>query len=135
MNLTRVGYYRDLFLIGGIYNIGLSFSLWILGLLDPTKFELFGMTAPPTLFFFHATMGFIFTFGIGYLIVSRNTDKNHAIVILGVIGKSIFFVDCAITFSLGQANTVLLGAGIIDLLFAILFAEFLNSARARAKTR
>jgi len=130
----RVQYYRILFLLGGIWNIVMSLGLWILGSLDPSKFELFGMVAPSTLFFFHATMGFIFTFGIGYIIVSRNTRENHAIVILGVISKSMFFVDCAVTVSLGQANGILLTAGIVDLLFAILFVEFLNSARAIDKT-
>lgn len=107
----------------------MSLWVWMLGLLVPSTFGLLGMTAPSTLFFFHAMMGFIFSFGIGYIIVSRHTGENNAVVILGVIAKSIFFVDCAISVSLGQANGILLAVGIIDLLFAILFAEFLNSAR------
>lgn len=133
MNRTRARYYKSLFLTGGIWNIGMSLCVWMLGLLVPSTFGLFGMTAPSTLFFFHAMMGFIFSFGIGYIIVSRNTGENNAVVILGVIAKSIFFADCAISVSLGQANGILLAIGIIDLLFAILFAEFLNSVRKETR--
>ena len=129
MNWTPARYYRSLFLIGGIWNISMSLGVWIFGLLVPSTFGLLGMTAPSTLFFFHAMTGFIFSFGIGYIIVSRNTGENNAVVVLGVIAKSIFFVDCAISVSLGQANGILLAVGIIDLLFAILFAEFLSSVR------
>jgi hypothetical protein len=106
----------------------------MLVLLVPNSFKLFGMIAPPSLFFFHAMMGFVFVFGVGYIIVSRNIEENQAIIILGgIIGKLMVFVDCAVTVSLGQANSLVLGLGTIDLLFAILFVEFLNSARKEIK--
>lgn len=40
-------------------------------------------------------------------------------MILEVIGKSIVFVDCAISFGLGQANGILLAIGVIEPLFAV----------------
>ena len=130
MNSTRVRYYTSLFLIGGIWNIGVSLSLLILGSLLPSSFELFGMAVPPTLFFFGGMMGFVFALGIGYILVSRNIYENHAVVIAGgVIAKLMVFVNCAISVSFGQANAAVLAIGTIDLLFAVLFVEFLNSTR------
>ena len=130
MNQTRVRYYKSLFLIGGIWNIGAALSLEMLVLLVPSAWEMFGMAVPPSLFFFHMMMGFIFIFGIGYIVVSRNINENHAIVILGgVIGRLMVFAGSAFTVSLGQAKPILLVITTIDLLLAILAIEFLNSVR------
>jgi uncharacterized membrane protein YdcZ (DUF606 family) len=106
----------------------------MLALLVPSAFELFGMAAPPNLYFFNGMMGFVFVFGIGYIIVSRNIKENHSIVVLGgVIGKLIVFVNGVVAVSLGQANATVLGVVTIDLLFVILFVEFLNSMRKEIK--
>jgi len=130
LNRTRERYYKSLFLVGGVWNIVVSLSLGMLALLVPSAWELFGMTVPPTLFFFNMMIGFVFVFGIGYIVVSRNINENHAIVILGgVIAKLMVFAGCAVTVSLGQAKAIMLVIGTVDLLFAILFVEFLNSVR------
>ena len=114
--------------------MGASLILEMLVLLVPSAWELFGMVVPPSLFFFYMMMGFIFIFGIGYIVVSRNINENHAIVILGgVIGRLMVFVGSAITVSLGQAKPILLVITTIDLLLAILAIEFLNSVRKETK--
>ena len=134
MNSTRVRYYKSLFLIGGIWNMGASLILEMLVLLVPSAWELFGMVVPPSLFFFHMTLGFIFILGIGYIIVSRNINENRAMVILGgVVGRLMFFVGSAVTVRLGQAKPILLVVTSIDLLLAILAIEFLNSVRKETK--
>jgi len=102
----------------------------MLALLVSSAWELFGMTVPPTLFFFNMMIGFVFVFGIGYIVVSRNINENHAIVILGgVIAKLMVFAGCVVTVSLGQAKAIMLVIGTVDLFFAILFVEFLNAVR------
>ena len=95
---------------------------------------MFGMPSPASLFPFHAMFWFIIAFGIGYFIVSRDITKNHGVVLIGALGKIIFLIDCIVTLLLKEANMVLLGTGIVDLIFAILFIEFLLKTK-KAKDR
>ena len=130
LNQTRARYYRILFLIGGIWNIGASLGLEMLVLLDSSAWELFGMAVPPSLFFFHMMMGFIFILGIGYIVISGNINENRALAILGgVVGRLMVFGGSAITVSLGQAKPILLVLTTIDLLLAILAIGLLYSVR------
>jgi hypothetical protein len=91
------------------------------------------MTAPPSLFFFHATIWFIVALGIGYFIVSRDINKNHGIVVLGVLTKISFGIDAIATVAMAEAGDTLLVFGVIDLLFAVLFAEFLFWTKKQPK--
>lgn len=79
MNWTRVRYYRGLFSWEVFGTLALSLCLWMFGLLVPSTFGLFGMTVPFALFFFHAMMGFVFTFGIGYIVVGQNINEDQAV--------------------------------------------------------
>jgi hypothetical protein len=102
----------------------------MLVLLDPSAWELFGMAVPPSLFFFHMMMGFIFILGIGYIVIFRNINENRALAILGgVVGRLMVFGGSAITVSLGQAKPILLVMTTIDLLLAILAIGLLYSVR------
>ncbi len=123
--MERRGYYKIMFFVAGVENIVAALPLWFLGLSGPEAFALFDMTAPPSLFFFHATMWFIVVFGVGYLLVGRDIGKNHGIVVLGVLSKTAFGIDVIAVVALAEAAPVLLVFGIWDLLFAVLFAEFL----------
>lgn len=127
------GYYRIVFFVAGVENIVAALPLWFLGLSGPEAFAMFGMTAPPSLFFFHATMWFIVVFGIGYLMVGRDIGKNHGIAVLGVLSKTAFGIDTVAVVALAEAEPILLVFGIWDLLFAVLFAEFLLWARKQPK--
>jgi hypothetical protein len=122
--------YRNLFLIAAVWNLVAGISCWLGGIFMPDLFfGMFGMPLPVSLFPFHAMFWFIIAFGIGYLIVSRDISKNHGIVLIGLIAKVLFFIDCLITLTLNEANLHLLLTGIIDLIFAVLFAEFLLRMR------
>lgn len=73
---------------------------------------------------------FIVTFGIGYLMVGRDISQNRGIVVLGIIGKTLFFAACSSAYFSGVVNAMVLLTGIIDMIFVFLFAEFLvTSAR------
>ena len=122
-----------MFFIAGIENIVAGLPLWFLGLSGSEAFSLFGMTAPPSLFFFHATMWFIVVFGVGYLMVGRDIGKNHGIAVLGVLSKIVFGIDAIVVVALAEAIPALLVFGIWDLLFAVLFAEFLLWTRKQPK--
>ncbi len=123
--MEKRGYYKIMFFVAGIENIVAALPLWFLGLSGPEAFAMFDMAAPPSLFFFHAAMWFIVVFGVGYLLVGRDIGKNHGIVVLGVLSKTAFGLDAVAVVALAEAAPVLLVFGIWDLLFAVLFAEFL----------
>lgn len=123
-------YYKNLFIIAALWNLGAAIPLWLGGVFIPDlTFGIYGITPPTTLFPYHAMFWFIMAFGIGYLIVSCDITKNHGIVVIGIIAKVLFLLDCIITVVLKEANLLLLFPGIVDFIFAMLFLEFLLSAK------
>jgi hypothetical protein len=65
------------------------------------------------------------TFGLGYYWVSRDLSKNRDLVRLGAIGKLLVFVVFFGHLILGNITLRLVLPSLVDLLFAILFLEFL----------
>jgi hypothetical protein len=123
-------YYKTLFLIAALWNLGAGILCWAGCVFMPDMFfKMFGMPVPTSLFPFHAMFWFIIAFGIGYWRVSCDITKNHGIIFIGLIAKILFCIDCIITIVSKEANIMLLGTGIIDLIFAGLFIEF--SLRAK----
>ena len=133
--MKKSSYYKGMFLVAGLWNLVLAVPSWLGTLIMPeSSSRIFGMAPPAVLFPYHAMFWFVMAFGVGYLIVSRDITKNHGIVTIGIIGKTLFFIDCLITLILKQANVVLLLIGIGDLIFACLFLEFLLYARGKNHT-
>ena len=128
--MKNAKYYKILFLIAGIWNIGAAIPCWTGSVFMPdTFFKMFGMPPAVSLFPFHAMFWFILALGIGYIIVSRDIAKNHGIIFIGMLAKILFFIDCIITLISKEANIMLLTTGIVDLIFAVLFIEFLLKTR------
>ena len=81
--MTRDKYYRLLFLVAAIW-------AWLVSIpyvfVYRYTFPMVGMLVPesPVWFFFSCMC--VAVFGIGYYIVSRNTGKNHGIVLMGMVG-------------------------------------------------
>jgi hypothetical protein len=123
--MNKNKYYKYLFIIGAFFNWINAFSFLILSIFDPEIFLVFGSEYPPTLFFLHALLGLIITFGIGYFIVGLDIAKNQGVVILGVISKLVFFSCCVIYFLLGDLLIIIVILGFGDFIFAMLFLEFL----------
>lgn len=125
-----------IFLVAALWNFAAAGSLWIAGLTAPGVFGMFGMTPPPDLFYFNATMGFVVAFGVGYLVVSGDTSRNHGVVLIGVIAKSVIVLDTIVAVARQEASAAVLGFGLVDLIFVVLFVDFLRrsgrGARARA---
>jgi hypothetical protein len=120
-----------MFLIAGLWNIGAGFLSWLAMLIAPSHSSArYVMNYPESLFPFHPEFGAIIAFGIGYLMVSKDITKNRGVVIIGgMIGKPVFFADCVVTVALGEANARLLVPGVVDLVFFLLFLEFLIATR------
>jgi hypothetical protein len=128
--MNKSKYYKNLFLIGGLWNLGASVPCWLGGIFMPDfVFGILGMAVPAVMFPHHVMYGLIISFGIGYIIVSRDITKNHAILVVGIIAKVIFLIACVITVALKEANVLLVLMGIVEIIFFCLFLEFLLSVK------
>src|SRR5262245_64667010 len=72
------------------------------------------------------------TWGIGYALVAFDRKRFRDFAWLGAISKTIFFTIYAAAFFGGRISFVAVIPALIDLLFAILFLEFLRRASHRA---
>lgn len=123
--MDKKNYYKYLFLIGAIWNIVLGIVYIFTSLFMKGSFEMFGVEEPPSLIFYHLFFGIVIVYGIGYYLVSANLDKNHGIVLLGILGKLWAFLVVGFYYFAGDINLLGVGPAIGDLIFAILFIEFL----------
>jgi hypothetical protein len=122
--MSKEGYYKKMFFIGAIWNwvATLTFAIgW------KFLFPLFGMASPNYLVFYMLFLGLCFVYGIGYFWVSRDISSNHGIVRMGIIGKLLVFTGFLIAWVMGEVPLIIVGSGVVDLIFAILFIEFLKS--------
>jgi hypothetical protein len=128
--MKRTVYYKQLFLIVALWQIIAGMSSWLGSIFMPdTFFGMMGVKPTTTLFPYHVTFWLIIVFGIGYLIVWRDLSKNHGLVLVGIIGKVIYFIICVITIITHEASLALGITATIDLAFAVLFTEFLLSTK------
>lgn len=128
--MKKAAYYKILFLVAGLWNLIAAILCWLgLVFMPGMVFGLFGMPRPLSLFPFHAMFSFIVVFGIGYFIVSHDIARNQGIVVIGSLAKLLFFMDCLLALMLKEGNLLLLLTGTIDLIFTVLFVEFLFAVR------
>ncbi len=132
--MDKPNFYKKFFLYGGIYNLCISLPIWIFGVVDTaTASVLFGMEEPPNLLFFHAMMWFVFAFGCGYIVVSRDIKQNHGVVIIGAMEKVAFFIDAVAVYAIGKVGAIVVVLGTVDLVFGIIFIEFLLWSKKQPK--
>ena len=117
--MDKIIYYKYLLIIGAIWNIIISLLIFLgsffanpgLNELGTVYYQMFSMV--------------VLLFGIGYYLVGRNLEKNHAIITLGALGKILVFIFMLTYYILGVVDVISLIIGIVDLIFGILFIEFL----------
>jgi len=126
-------YYKYLFIIGGIFNWIMAISFMLTSVFDPEIFSTFGTSYPPTLFFLHSLLGLIFVYGIGYIILGLDIDKNYGIAVLGVLSKLTFFTFCVIYYLLGDLYIIIVIFGSFDFIFACLFIEYMINYKKKEK--
>ena len=124
--MTKENYYRKMFFVSALWNwlatIPLFFGYKML-------FPVYDMALPRYPVFLLLFSGLCFVFGIGYYWVSRDLSQNHDIVRLGILGKLLVFVAFLWAAITGQIHILWVGAGIVDLVFAILYMEFLSTVK------
>jgi len=75
------------------------------------------------------------TWGIGYALVAFDRKRFRDFAWLGVISKTIFFTVYAAAFFGGQISFAAFIPALVDLIFAILFVEFLRRTSSKATGR
>ena len=122
----RRKFYRKMFLAGAIWNWIAAASLFVP---DDVARTLIGASLPIDPIGKQIFGAFVIVFGIGYYIVSTDISRNEGIVVIGIIGKSLMFALFIFHVLRDDIAIVLAVPITIDLIFAILFAEFLWRGR------
>lgn len=124
--MHRKSYYRWLFIVAALWNWGaaVQFFFWY----DPI-FALLKMAPINHPSIMQLAMGLVFALGVGYYLVSRDISKNHDIVKVGIIGKLLAFAVFTYHYMLGSLSVAILLCGVVDLVFGILFLEFLMTMK------
>ncbi|MFX0187774.1 MAG: hypothetical protein ACFE8A_08565 [Candidatus Hodarchaeota archaeon] len=117
--MEKKAYYKYMLIIGSIWNLALAVPILIMSFFISPGLSILG------LLYYQAFLWAVILFGIGYGVVGLNIDNNHALIVLGVIGKILVFLYYMVYFLLGilDISYVMIGTG--DLIFALLFIEFL----------
>jgi hypothetical protein len=124
MKRARRVYYRLLFGVAALWNLGAAATLifnpdlilWRLGINDSAARLLARSLASS-----------VTTWGIGYALVAVNQHRFRDFAWLGIISKSLFFTIYLFAFSAGTISFAVFVPGLVDLLLALLFTEFLWS--------
>ena len=118
-------YYRYLFIIGAIWNILASLSFILSSIFMLSIFPTYGVAVPISMIWLQSFLFLVINLGIGYLIVSFDINKNHGIVVIGIIAKLGYFLISLIYFVIGDIGMSALLSASVDIIFSVLFLEFL----------
>jgi hypothetical protein len=75
------------------------------------------------------------TWGVGYALIAIDRNRFRDFAWLGLISKTIFFFIYAVAFFGGRLSFPAFVPGLVDLVFALLFAEFLWRTSKSSHTR
>jgi hypothetical protein len=76
---------------------------------------------PVQAFFFRVTWINVIAWGVGYILAGRHPGARGPVLIAGGAGKLAYFAVCVALLLSGHGRTMLLAAGIIDVVFAGFF--------------
>ena len=119
-------YYKIMFLSGAVWNIAIGVIFTFLALFAfPLAAMLFQLEIPPSFVFIYAFLALVFAIGIGLFTVGINIEKNHGVVQMCAVEKYLVFIVFLVFFIMGDYNVGLFLPVVVDLIYGILFTEFL----------
>ena len=119
-------YYKIMFLSGALWNIAIGVIFTFLALFAfPLAAMLFQLEIPPSFVFIYAFLALVFAIGIGLFTVGINIEKNHGVVQMCAVEKYLVFIVFLVFFIMGDYNVGLFLPVVVDLIYGILFTEFL----------
>ncbi len=122
MDSTKQGYDRILFVVAAAWNMGAAATL----IFNP-DFLLAGLGVNDTAarLLARSFASSVTTWGIGYALIAYDRKRFRDFAWLGAISKTIFFIVYAVAFFDGRISFAAFIPALVDLVFAILFVEFL----------
>lgn len=119
-------FYKIVFLSGALWNIAIGVIFTLLALFAfPTTAALFQLEIPPSFVFIYAFLALVFAIGIGLYTVSVDINKNHGVVQMCAVEKYLVFLVFLMFFIMGDYNVGLFLPVVVDLIYGVLFTEFL----------
>jgi hypothetical protein len=120
--MNRKAYYTWLFVIGAIWNWGAAVLFFFLSAQILAFLKMQPLNYPGVM---QLAMVLVFALGVGYYWVSKDITINHDLVKVGIIAKILAAFVLIYHYFIGNFHLLLALCGTVDLLFAILFVEFL----------
>jgi hypothetical protein len=125
-------YYQWLFITAAIWNLLSAGSVLFL-LADASFRREMGFPGLPDTISLQLLGCCLFVFGLGYYWVSRDLSRNRDLVKLGVIGKPLVFLVFLGHALVKEIPVLLVAPSTVDLLFGVLFLEFLLRTRGKGQ--
>ncbi len=120
--MDRSLYYKRLFVVGAIWNWGAAILFFFASAMVLAMLGMAPVNYPGIM---QLAMALVFALGIGYYWVSKDITTNHDLVKVGVIAKVPAGSILVYYYLAGSFHPLLALCGAVDLLFAVLFIEFL----------
>jgi len=117
--LDKKAYYKYLFIIAAIWNLMIGIPLLLGSFFGTSGFQAL------SLMYYQGFLLAVLVFGIGYLMVGLDLENNHLVIILAVIAKALIFLIFLVYYISGDLPLYQMLVGVGDLIFSILFIEFL----------
>ncbi len=122
MDSTGEVYDRTLFAVAAAWNLGAAATL----VFNPDfLLARLNVNDPDARLLARSFASSVTTWGIGYALVALNRKRFRDFAWLGAISKTIFFMVYAAAFFGGRISFAAFIPALVDLVFAILFVEFL----------
>jgi hypothetical protein len=107
------------------FDIVVSIVLLVVSFITPDLLPTFGIPVPNSIVWIQTVFLLIINEGIGYLIVSIDISKNHGLVIIGGLSRTISFIWLVFYYFLGEIGFTVVLVSIIDIIFVCFYIEFL----------
>ena len=119
---------RRVFAVAGIYGIAALLPQYFLE-------QRVGMQNPPPIThpeFFYGFLGVALAWQVAFLIIARDPLRFRPLMLPAILEKLSFGVATVVLFAQGRLAALMLGAGLLDLVFAGLFAvAYVRTGAAR----
>jgi hypothetical protein len=129
---TGGAYYRTLFAVAAAWNLGAAATL----IFNPdfllTKLSI---NDPDARLLARSFASSVTTWGIGYALIAFDRKRFRDFAWLGAISKTIFFIVYAAAFVGKRISFPAFIPALVDIVFAILFVEFLRRTSYKATGR
>lgn len=127
--MPRPGYDRTLFFAAAAFNLASAFTL---AFFPETVLSRLGIQDERATLLARSLASSATTWGIGYALIAINRDRFRPFALLGAISKTLFALIYLAAYLHGKISFAAFSPAIIELLFALLFAEFLWRSRNQA---